>query len=184
MIFNFIPHASTYYGRPEPQQQWYCCFLAANHGSSACRLSLKNTWTVPLYWCKNYHYPLHSLFVPNSLNNSTMSHTHKHSTAFYDTPTLGDSSYSSPTSAFTFSRIPICFRTIICWCLTITSIQEAVRGYIWNLLWLYVCYCYQWVLFTIIRNLSFLCFWLSLSYPVGTTADALLAANKVWQPLR
>jgi hypothetical protein len=39
---------SAYHGRPEPQQRWYCCFLAANHGSSAHGLSLKNDWRISL----------------------------------------------------------------------------------------------------------------------------------------
>jgi hypothetical protein len=51
---------SAYHGRPEPQQRWYCCFLAAHHGSYARVLSLKNTWRVSLYWRKNYHDPLRS----------------------------------------------------------------------------------------------------------------------------
>jgi hypothetical protein len=45
-IIHFILHASAYHGRPEPQQRRYCCFLAANHGSSVRGLSLKNTWRV------------------------------------------------------------------------------------------------------------------------------------------
>jgi hypothetical protein len=41
----FLPtRVSAYHGLPDPQQQWYCCFLAANHGSSARGLSLKNTY--------------------------------------------------------------------------------------------------------------------------------------------
>jgi hypothetical protein len=51
MIIRFIPHTCqhiTVDQRPEPHHSSYCCFLAANHGSSACGLSLKNTWRVYL----------------------------------------------------------------------------------------------------------------------------------------
>jgi hypothetical protein len=37
---------SAHHDRPEPQERWYCCFLAANHGSSARGLPLKNTLRV------------------------------------------------------------------------------------------------------------------------------------------
>jgi len=134
------------------------------------------SWGITVLQLQKYEYINSTLNHQKYFVGTSPSHTYENSTAFYNTSTLGDPSYSTPMPSFMFSRIPIQFWTIIYWSLAFTSIQEAVWGHIWYFIWIYICYCHQRMQFPLIRNLSFLCFWINMSCTASAT---LFAASTV-----
>jgi hypothetical protein len=63
-IVHLVPHSCQHI--TVDSQTCYNCLLAANQGNYVLELFLKkNLESFSLYRCKDYHDPLHSLFVTN-----------------------------------------------------------------------------------------------------------------------
>jgi hypothetical protein len=64
VIVHLVPHACQHI--TVDSHTCYCCLLAANQGNYVRELFLKKSLeSFSLYWHKNYHDPLRSLFVAN-----------------------------------------------------------------------------------------------------------------------
>jgi hypothetical protein len=62
-IVHLVPHVCQHITVDD--RTCYCCLLAANQGNYMRELFLKKKLGKFLYWRKNYHDPLRSLFVAN-----------------------------------------------------------------------------------------------------------------------